>query len=320
MRFAFVSSFLAASAVLAQSYLPKPGAPADNPMSGDKALLGRYLFYDRRMSVNGTQSCASCHRQELAFTDGRAVSVGATGQAHPRSAMSLVNVAFSTVFTWSDPSMRSLERQALVPMMSEHPVELGLAGREQGFLELLRCDRVYGGLFPKAFPRDRDPYTLDNVAKALASFERTIVSARSPYDRFHFGGVTDAISESARRGEVVFFTDPSAGCFRCHNGFNFSDGLYHNTALSPSQTQKFKTPTLRNVALTAPYMHNGSVVTLADVIDHYAAGGRAPKNPHKDQRLTGFPLTVQNKKDLIAFLESLTDRELLTDPRFSDPW
>jgi cytochrome c peroxidase len=284
------------------------------------ALLGRYLFYDQRMSVNHTQSCASCHRQELAFTDGRAVSIGATGENHTRSAMSLVNVAFSSVLTWSDPAMRSLEKQALIPVLGRHPVELGLLEHEEEFLETLSADPTYCDLFSRAFPGARDPFTLDNVAKAIAAFERTIVSARSPYDRYHYGGEANAISDAAKRGEVVFFTDPVAGCYRCHNGFNFSDGLYHNTALYPDDPRKFKTPTLRNIALTAPYMHDGSVATLGEAIDNYAAGGRAPGNLHKDARLHGFTITPQNKKDLLAFLETLTDSEVIYDSRFANPW
>jgi len=118
----------------------------------------------------------------------------------------------------------------------------------------------------------------------------------------------------------VFFTDPVAGCYRCHSGFNFTDGKFHNTALYKTQTRQFRTASLRNVALTAPYMHDGSVATLGDAIDHYAAGGRARDNPHKDARLTGFAITPQNKKDLLAFLESLTDREVISDPRFANPW
>jgi cytochrome c peroxidase len=306
---------LFALAASAQSWLPPH--PAADP---DQALLGRYLFYDQRMSVNHTQSCATCHRQELAFTDGRAVSIGATGESHTRSAMSLVNVAFSSLLTWSDPAMRSLEKQALLPMLGRHPVELGLSGHEEDFLRELRLDPVYCELFPKAFGDAHDSFTMENVARAVAAFERTIVSARSPYDRYHFGGETGAISDAAKRGEVVFFTDPIAGCYRCHNGFNFTDGQYHNTALYPGDARKFKTPTLRNVALTAPYMHDGSVATLADAIDNYAAGGRALTNPHKDARLRGFPITAQNKKDLLAFLEALTDAEVLHDPRFANPW
>jgi cytochrome c peroxidase len=313
MRCAFAFSLLAACA-LAQGWIPPHAAP-----DPDQALLGRYLFYDQRMSINGTQSCASCHRQELAFTDGRAVSIGATGEPHTRNAMSLVNVAFSSMLTWSDPNLRSLEKQALRPILGTHPVELGLRDHEAEFLQTLRADPVYRDLVPKAFP-GADSFTLDNLARALAAFERTIVSARSPYDRYHYGGDRNAISDAAKRGEVVFFTDPVAGCYRCHNGFNFTDGQYHNTALDPASARKFKTPTLRNVAVTAPYMHDGSVATLSDAIDHYAAGGRAPANPHKDARLRGFAITPQNKQDLLAFLDTLTDQSLLHDPHFSNPW
>ena len=221
---------------------PKPRVPAGNPMSEVKAQLGRFLFYDARLSVNGKQSCATCHRQELAFTDGRATSVGATGESHPRSAMSLVNVAYAAVLTWSDPSLDTLEEQALVPMYSVHPVELGLRGHAKATLAALGAEPIYGDLFPRAFPGLKDPFTMANVVRALATFERTIISARSPYDRFHFGGQEDAISESAKRGEDLFFSDALAGCFRCHGGFNFSDAVtfvgsreaevkFHNTAL-----------------------------------------------------------------------------------------
>jgi cytochrome c peroxidase len=288
--------------------------------------------------------------------------LGATGQAHPRKAMSLVNVAYSAVLTWSNPNLRSLEEQALIPMFSEHPVELGLRGREASLVDLLRSERVYRELFPKAFAEAKDPFTVANVARALAAFERTIVSARSPYDRYHFGGERDAISESAQRGEVLFFSDAHGACFRCHGGFNFSDATdyagsgpvhveFHNTGLynlpgkfsypapslgifdytgKPRDVGKFKTPTLRNVELTAPYMHDGSVASLEDVLDHYAAGGRTiasgpyagkgHDNPNKDPRITGAGLTPQNRADLLAFLRSLTDTEVLHDARFSDPW
>jgi cytochrome c peroxidase len=323
---------------------PPPRVPTDNPMSETKVQLGRRLFYDRRLSVNGTQSCATCHRQELAFTDGRAVSAGVTGEPHSRGALSLVNVAYYAALTWSDPALRTLEQQALIPLFGEHPVELGLAGRKDTTLETLRADPVYSKLFPAAFPKASDAFTVANVAKALAAFERTIISARSPYDRYHSGGEKDAISESAKRGEVLFFSDPPAGCYRCHGGFTFSDAAadqghpapFHNTALyelypapnrgvfehtgRPADLGKFRAPSLRNVALTAPYMHDGSIATLAQVVDHYAAGGRAHGNPNRDPRMQPLPLTAQNKADLVAFLESLTDAEVATDPRFSDPF
>lgn len=313
---------------------PVPKVPADNPMSAVKVELGRYLFYDKRMSVNGTQACASCHKQELAFTDGQAVGIGATGQHHSRSAMSLVNVAYSTTLTWSNPELKSLEKQALVPMFGEHPVELGLREGDK-FLPTLRSDTTYAALFPKAFPADSDPYTIDNVTKAIASFERSIISARSPYDRYHYDRDDNAVSESARHGEVLFFSQ-HISCFRCHGGFNFSDATFHNTGLynpyaapntgifefthEPADMGKFKVPTLRNIALTAPYMHDGSIPTLEGVLDHYAAGGRAHDNPYKDHLIGGFELSQQNRTDLIEYLKSLTDDQVTHDPRFSNPW
>jgi cytochrome c peroxidase len=339
---------------------PKPHVPAGNPMTAAKVELGRHLFYDARMSVNGKASCATCHKQELAFTDGRAVSAGATGQLHSRSAMSLVNVAYSAALTWSDPRVKNLEDQALVPMFGDHPVELGLRDGD-GFLPMLRSDPKYQKLFERAFPADDDRFTMKNVTQALASFERSIISARSPYDRYHYGGDDSAVSDSAKRGEILFFNQ-HLSCFRCHGGFNFSDATvsesnagreieFHNTGLyniagglsypapnvgtyehskNPADMGKFKAPTLRNIAITAPYMHDGSIATLQGVIDHYAAGGRTidsgpnagrgHDNPHKDPLIAGFPLTRQDRADLIAFLETLTDEAVLHDQRFANPW
>ncbi len=308
---------------------PKPAVPADNPMTQAKVELGRYLFYDARMSVNGKQSCASCHKQELAFTDGLPVAVGATGEHHPRGAMSLVNVAYDSVLTWSDASKRQLEQQALVPMFGDHPVELGLR-QDAHFFSLLPQDALYQRLFIAAFPADGNPYTVANVTRALACFERSIISARSPYDRYHYNRDDSAISESAKHGEVLFFSQPLS-CFRCHGGFNFNDNTtsaghepdeveLHNTALYAEQG-KFKAPGLRNIAITAPYMHDGSIQTLEAVLDHYAQGGRAGhNNPSKDPLLTGFALSPQDRKNLIEFLKTLTDEEVLRDPRFSNPW
>jgi cytochrome c peroxidase len=246
------------------------GAAAPEPAS-ERARLGRFLFFDRRMSINGTTACATCHRQELAFTDGRARAKGATGKLHPRSSMSLVNVGQNRAFNWSDPTVHSLEGQALKPMFSTNPVELGLGSVEAKFIQLLHRDPVYAPLFRRAFPNQADPYTVAHVAEALAAFERTIVSTNSPYDRFHHGEES-AIAEASKRGEILFFLDGGPSCFRCHSGVNFSDGQFHNTALynpypapnlglfehtrRPTDAGKFKTPTLRNVALTAPYMHD----------------------------------------------------------------
>lgn len=330
---------------------PRPVVPADNPMSLAKVELGRRLFYDRRLSVNGKESCASCHKQELAFTDGRARAEGSTGQLHPRSAMSLVNVAYNQRLTWADPELDSLERQALIPMLGEDPIELGLKGRERELLEALRRDPVYQKLFPAAFPGENNPFSLANVTKAIAAFERTIVSMKSPYDRYRWGGDSSAISDAAKRGELLFFSSERAGCFQCHAGWNFSSGIrfergenaerednmrggFFNTGVAgyaapnrglyertqqPGDIGKFRVPTLRNIALTAPYMHDGSLATLSEVIDHYSAGGKF-SHPNKSPILRRFPLTEADKRDLIEFLNALTDRELLSDPRWSNPW
>jgi cytochrome c peroxidase len=318
-------------------------------MSDAKVRLGRHFFYDKRLSGNGAQSCASCHRQELAFTDGRATALGSTGEAHPRGSMSLVNVAYNSSLTWANAELASLEEQVLIPIFSAEPVELGMHGREEELLERLRADDRYVRLFEEAFPSE--PVDVRNVAKALASFVRSIVSARSPYDRYYRGGEPDAISDAAKRGEALFFTDGLAGCFRCHSGSNFTDASFHNTGLynlagelsyptlnpglyqqtnDPKDVGRFRTPSVRNVAVTAPYMHDGSVATLEDVLDHYEAGGRTiavgpyagrgAENPNRDVHLRPVPFTDQNRRDLVTFLESLTDEALLTDERFSDPW
>ena len=327
---------------------PQPHVPVDNPMTAAKVELGRHLFYDKRMSVNGKQSCASCHRQELAFTDGRSRAEGTTGQLHPRSSMSLVNIAYAPALTWAHPSLDSLEQQALVPMLGENPIELGLKGIEDAFLKVLKTDSTYQRLFSAAFPGE-DRFTLGNVTKAIAAFERSIVSMRSPYDRYRWGGDPSAISDSAKRGELLFSSSERAGCFQCHGGWNFSSvriaggrtsasmedqGLFFNTGVSiyeapnrglyehTNRTEdvgRFRTPTLRNIALTAPYMHDGSVATLEAVIDHYASGGRH-NHVNKTRVLRPFQLSDQERRDLIEFLKSLTDEDLIHDVRWSNPW
>jgi cytochrome c peroxidase len=330
-------------------------------MSAAKVDLGRHLFYDLRLSGNGQQSCATCHQQDKAFTDGQATSVGSTGEEHPRNSMSLVNVAYETTLTWANPGLTRLEDQALVPMFGRHPVELGL-GEDREWLGVLRRDERYTALFPQAFPGDADPFSRQNVVRAIAAFERTIVSARSPYDRHHFDRDDTALSASAKRGEVLFHSQPMA-CFTCHGSQIFSGGMvsagtpprgrpeFHNTGLynlpglfsypqknaglyettkDPRDVGRFKAPTLRNIAVTGPYMHDGSIATLEDVLAHYAAGGRTiadgpykgvgHDNPNKSRRIRGFVLTPDDRADVVAFLRSLTDDEALRDPKLSNPW
>lgn len=340
---------------------PKPNVPADNPITTAKVDLGRRLFYDKRLSGNGTFACASCHDPKLAFTDGRAQAVGSTGEVHPRGAMSLANIGYANTFTWANDLVPTLEKQALLPMFGETPVELGLAGGEDAMLARLRAEPIYAAAFPAVFPRDGEPITVDHIVKAIATFERTILSGHSSYDQFVFGHEPSALDASAQRGRDLFFSE-RCECFHCHGNFNFSDNVshagtvitetaFHNTALynidgkgaypapsrglidvsgNPADMGRFKAPTLRNVALTAPYMHDGSIPTLSDVIDHYARGGRkiesgpnagdGAKSPLKSEFLRGFLVSEMERTDLVHFLESLTDTSFTSDPRYADPW
>jgi cytochrome c peroxidase len=272
-----------------------------------RADLGRHLFYDVRLSGNGTQSCASCHRQDLAFTDGKPRAIGSTGERHPRSAMSLVNLSSARFLTWNNPHPQSLEEQAKIPMFGDQPVELGARS-----LEFLG-DPTYTRLFRAA----RLSPSADSVTKALAIFERMLISRDSPYDHYHYGGDDNAISASAKRGETLFFSEPLS-CFRCHGGVNFSDSndLKDNGLLPGGGL--FKAPTLRNIAVTAPYMHDGRLATLEAVIDHYAKGGA--HSAKQDELIRGFVLSEQDRADLVAFLQSLTDRGFLENRAYSNPW
>ena len=339
---------------------PIPKVPADNPMTVEKALLGRYLFYDKRLSQNQTQACASCHQQALAFTDGRSNAVGSTGVVNRRSAMSLVNVAYYSAQTWANPTQKTLEQQATVPLLGDNPIELGMSGHEQELLDRLRAEPSYAPRFAAAFPAEADPFTVINVLRAIASFERTIVSGSSPYDGFANGDTT-AISDSARRGSQLFLGE-RLECRHCHGTFAFigsvtwqgksqddlsyqNDALYnidgaggyplrdrglYEITLAPADMGKFRPPTIRNIAVTGPYMHDGSIATLRDVIvNHYARGGRLVTGPDagdgalsplKGSFVGGFAISDAEVDDVLAFLGALTDQNLLIDPALSDPW
>jgi cytochrome c peroxidase len=307
------------------SGFPAPRVPADNPITPAKVALGRHLFYDTRLSGNGTQSCASCHEQARAFTDGRPRAIGSTGEVHPRGSMSLANVGYTSALTWANASMTHLEDQALVPMFGDRPVELGVARPGDELTARLRRVPKYQEMFAAAYGTG-DSISIENVTRAIASFERTIISGRSPYDRYHFDRDESAISDAARRGERLFFSSPLS-CFRCHSGFTLSGAAdfdarrgggppeFHNNGTG---TGKFKAPTLRNIAVTAPYMHDGSIPTLEAVVEHYARGGT--NNPDRSPIVHGFSITAKDKRDLIAFLQTLTDDNLLHDPDLGDPW
>lgn len=332
---------------------PIPFVPAGNPITEPKVRLGRALFHEPKLSVTGQQSCSSCHRPDLAFTDGRPKAVGATGQLHPRSAMTLTNVAYNATFTWADPTFGSLEAQVLQPLFNEHPIEMGLSGHERQALDALRADPRYPTLFANAFPQSAEPISIVNIARAIASFERTLISGRSAFDRYVFDDDRSGMSAAARRGMALFYSE-RIGCAQCHSGINFSgtvrtqrrpavEAAYANTGLYNLDGQgayppdasgirtvtgnardegRFRVPTLRNIALTAPYMHDGSIATLPEVLEHYSAGGRqlprgnTTHNALKDVRIHPLQMTAQDKTDLVAFLESLTDEEFVANARF----
>ncbi|WP_230467672.1 methanobactin export MATE transporter MbnM [Lujinxingia vulgaris] len=342
------------------SHFPAPRIPPTNPWTVEKAELGRALFYDTRLSGNGTQSCSSCHPQSRAFTDVLPRAMGSTGEEHPRRSMTLTNVAWNQTYNWANPLVTTLEQQALTPLFGEHPVELGLAGREDELIARLQNEPFYRQRFAAAFPDADAPITLTHITYALASFQRTLVSGSSAFDRFMYEGDTSNFPESARRGMSLFFSE-RLECFHCHGGFNFSDatdhqgltttsapfhvtGLYnidgqgaypapntgvHEVTGRPEDMGRFKAPTLRNVAVRAPYMHDGSVADLDAVIDHYAAGGRTipdgPNagvgylNPNLSLFVPGFLITDEEREDLKAFLHSLTDHNFLTNPALGPP-
>jgi cytochrome c peroxidase len=287
--------------------------PLSNMQSQEKFELGRRLFYDRRLSFNETQSCADCHQQRFAFTDGRARAVGSTGQTHSRNSMTLTNVAYNAMYTWDNERIRSLEQQAHLPMFNERPVELGVKSHEKEIVARLRNDPAYDGMFRQVFRGERRPVNINNIASALAAFERALISGRSPYDRLVYGGDENAMSANAWRGMGLFFS-ARTGCSECHRGFNFSGAVRHagkrdeepHLVSNGVTAGRFRVPTLRNVALTAPYMHDGGMATLPQVVSRYS-----------DARKLG--LTSEEQSDLLAFLDSLTDQEFVTDPRFGPP-
>ncbi|MBM4393978.1 MAG: di-heme enzyme [Deltaproteobacteria bacterium] len=334
---------------------PEPIVPAENPATPEKFEYGRHLFFDPRLSGNGTQACADCHDPALAFTDGEALPEGSTGDLIPRNAMALVNVAWQATYTWPNPLLTTLEEQLLIPMYNDVPTELGMSGHEDEISARLEDEPVYDDLATAAFP-DTDPFERESLVYALATYARGLISSDSPYDRYTYAGDRDAMDDAALRGMGLFFGE-QAECYHCHSGPHltasfvstqssglpesfFNTGLYNEDGAGaypadnrgliefsgePEDMGKFRVPTLRNVALTAPYMHDGSVATLDEVIENYNRGGTLREtgdgatNPYKSALVHELALTEQDKADLKAFLESLTDEAFLTNEAYGDP-
>jgi cytochrome c peroxidase len=283
--------------------------PKDNPYSPEKAELGRMLYYDVRLSADNSVSCGSCHAPAHGFTDGAAVSTGIKGQKGGRSAPTVINRAYSLAQFW-DGRAATLEEQAVGPMAN--PIEMG--NTHTAVVERLQAIAGYRPLFQKAFGTSQ--FTIDHVAKAIATFERTVLSGNSAFDRYNAGNKT-AMTPQQIRGRDVYLN--KAKCDQCHEGINFTTNAYHNIGIGMDKPNPdvgryavtkndadwgaFKTPTLRDIARTAPYMHDGSLQTLKEVVDYYDKGGI--KNKNLDEKLKPLNMTDQEKKDLVAFLHAL---------------
>ncbi len=300
--------------------LPPVPVPADNPPTAEAIALGRRLYYDPILSVDNTVSCATCHSPAAGFSDGKPVSTGIQGKTGTRNAPTVFNAAYYTVQFW-DGRAPSLEKQAEGPV--QNPLEM--AHTLDGVEKKLTADPSYREEFKRSFGSDRVTYEM--VEKAIASFERTVVSGNSPFDRSYYGGDKKALSAAAQRGLKVFMDPKRGNCNACHTVGEkhalFTDNKFHNIGIGAdtrgnladvgrySETKNeadkgaFKTPSLRNIALTGPYMHDGSLKTLKDVIDFYVGGGNSNPNLDKEMKPLDF-LRFQDRKDLLAFLESLT--------------
>ncbi len=338
-----------------------PAIPEYNPLTAEKIELGRHLFYERRLSGNGTQSCADCHLQELAFADGKRTPTGSTGTVLARNSPGLANVAYNATLTWASDGLVDLEDQLQIPIRNDNPIELGVHdGVREEVLARFDADEAYVALFSAAFPDSDSGATINKIIFALSSFCRTMLSTDSPYDRY-IAGDREALTEQQKQGLSLFFGERFE-CFHCHNGVNlttsyrdansdevrlvfFNNGLYnvdgegsypaydqglYDLTLNPEHRGLFRPPSLRNIAETAPYMHDGSILSLREVVEHYTAGGRLIEegpyagdgrlNPLKSGLVRSFAATDEEIDAVVAFLESFTDETFINNPAFSNPF
>jgi cytochrome c peroxidase len=283
--------------------LPPVKHPADNPSTPEKIELGKQLYFDTRLSEDSTVSCASCHDPAKGWSNGEAFATGVSLKKGGRSAPTVINSAYYTAQFW-DGRAKTLEEQALGPI--QNPIEMNMKmidavkriNEIQGYRE--QFEKVFGSA----------EVTEENIAKAIAAFERTVLSGDAPYDKFKAGD-TSALTESAQRGMKLFFG--KARCSACHSGANFSDSGYHNIGLDSKDVGRkeisklagdhgaMKTPTLREIAKTAPYMHDGSLKTLEEVVAHYNKGGNG--NQFQDEEIFALKLSEQDQTDIVTFLK-----------------
>jgi cytochrome c peroxidase len=326
--------------------------------AADIVSLGRYLFFDRRLSVNSTRSCATCHNPQFAFTDGYKRSLGAYADLHQRNTQPLFNLQYYKYLTAADSTVHNTLQQMDNPLFNIHPVEMGYGLDTITILNTLQADLGYQQLFAAAFP-SATKITLQHIKIAINSFINTITSNNTPYDKY-IAGDSNAITASQQKGMNLFFSK-ALNCSACHAGVNFSSPqitssngdtiFYFNTGLynvdsagsyplydqglyAATKNKKdmgaYRVPTLRNLAFTAPYFHDGSAATLTDVIENYATGGRiiatginkgnGSANPYKHPLVKGFKLSAEEKTQLIDFLMTLTDSSIITNPLWQNPF
>lgn len=320
-------------------------------VNASKIQLGQYLFFDTRISINNTKSCASCHSPQFAFSDGYRTSVTSLGENVLHNAPSLINAIYLKKYDWANPNATSFETQIKRPLYGSHPVELGLDKHINELVEMFKNDTLYSILFKSAFPDSNKLFTLAQIEIAITAYEKTLISQSSKFD-------SGTLNPSEYNG-LKLFTSKRFNCVSCHRPPSFTiatsteniDSIYVNIGLynvnnkneypqsdngiygtthNPKDDGKFKIPSLRNVMLTAPYMHDGSVATIEEVIDVYARGGRnidygnykgdGKLNKNKSQLITGFTLTKEEKTDLINFLTSLTDSTIFYKQSFKNPF
>lgn len=328
------------------AHFPAPVLPEENLPTAARVDLGERLFFDTRLSGNETQSCGSCHFGRLAFADGKARPTGSTGDLVPRNAMALANVAYFSTYTWANPILTSLEQQAMVPLFAEHPsaVELGITAVVDDVEARLANDADLAARFAEAYGSTDDPsvdddgndvVSINNAVRAIASYERSLVSGDSRYDRYVYGGERDALTDQEKLGLTIFNSE-RAECYHCHGGVFFTtatvaansivtesgfenNGVYNvDDDNAPEEhlglasitgeardRGRFRVPTLRNVALTAPYMHDGSIATLEEVVAHYVRGGT--NSARQSELVQPLDLTAEEQAALVAFLRALTD-------------
>lgn len=302
------------------AYFPDIHSPKGNELTAERVELGRRLFYETALSIDSSVSCSSCHLQALAFSDGKVKSLGVKNSLGARNAPALINLAYDKFF-FHDGGVTSLETQAMSPILNHAEMAFGI--HEAGFR--LAENSEYQQLSQAAYNREMSAYV---IVRALAAFQRTLISGNSAYDQFYYQNDSTALTKSEQRGLVIF--NGKANCSTCHSGFNFTDfgfannGLYQvskdkgrsRISLKKEDEGKFKIPTLRNIAVTSPYMHDGSLPTLESVIEHYNSGGEQHEN--QSEFVKKLNLTEQEKADLVSFLESLTDTDFLENEKFGN--